>query len=114
MSTHLAAAGEALDGLCLFGYPLHPPGKPDRPRTAHFPDAHAPLYVLQGTRDALGTASDVEAALASWAGPWSFQPVEGADHERWRDQPCVDPPPFQIHARARFRGRSHATRHEQR
>src|ERR1700690_4358152 len=29
MASHLAAAGESVDGLFLLGYPLHPAGKPE-------------------------------------------------------------------------------------
>ena len=35
----VVAAGEAsVDVLTLFSYPVHPPGKPERPRTEHLPD----------------------------------------------------------------------------
>ena len=29
------------EGLLLLSYPLHPPRKPEAPRTAHFPAAYA-------------------------------------------------------------------------
>ena len=31
-----------VSGLVLLGYPLHPPGKPDQPRTAHLPSIRVP------------------------------------------------------------------------
>ncbi|HYD49782.1 MAG TPA: alpha/beta family hydrolase, partial [Terriglobales bacterium] len=37
MASHLAGAGEAIDGLVFLGYPLHPAGKPERIRDAHLP-----------------------------------------------------------------------------
>lgn len=51
-------AGRICGLLCL-GYPFHPPGKPERPRTAHLADLKTPTLIVQGTRDAFGTAEDV-------------------------------------------------------
>lgn len=53
MASHLAAAGESVDGLFLLGYPLHPAGKPEQIRAAHLARIQAPLLFLAGTRDAL-------------------------------------------------------------
>lgn len=53
MGTYLAAEGYACSGLVLYAYPLHPPGKPDKLRVAHFPDVTVPMLFFQGTRDAL-------------------------------------------------------------
>jgi len=38
-------------GLLFYGYPLHPPGKPDKLRVAHWPHVAAPCLFLQGDRD---------------------------------------------------------------
>jgi uncharacterized protein len=46
-------------GLLCLGYPFHPPGRLDRPRTAHLADLATPTLVVQGTRDPLGGASEV-------------------------------------------------------
>lgn len=43
----------------VFGYPFHPPGKPDRLRTAHLPQVPCPVRILQGSRDAMGNADTV-------------------------------------------------------
>ena len=45
MASHLAAAGEAVDGLVFLGYPLHAPGRTDRLRDAHLPRIVAPMTV---------------------------------------------------------------------
>lgn len=49
----MAAAEEAIapSGLVYLGYPLHPPGKPDRPRVAHLPAIRAPQLFVSGTND---------------------------------------------------------------
>jgi predicted alpha/beta-hydrolase family hydrolase len=49
----LAAAegGLAVEGLAYLGYPLHPPGRPEKPRAEHLPSvAQAQLFV-EGDRD---------------------------------------------------------------
>jgi uncharacterized protein len=46
-------------GLICLGYPFHPPGKPERLRTAHLRALGTPALILQGTRDPFGTPEDV-------------------------------------------------------
>ena len=53
MGTYLAASGYPCDGIVLYSYPLHPPGKPEKLRVEQFPDIEAPMLFFQGTRDAL-------------------------------------------------------------
>lgn len=43
----------------VFGYPFHPPRKPEKLRTAHLEDLTTPTLILQGTRDRMGTPDDV-------------------------------------------------------
>ena len=53
VATHLAASGEALDGLVLLGYPLHPAGRPEKLRAEHLSRIGCPLLFISGTRDKL-------------------------------------------------------------
>jgi uncharacterized protein len=46
-------------GLVCLGYPFHPPGQPDRLRTAHLKELKTPTLIVQGTRDTFGTQEDV-------------------------------------------------------
>lgn len=46
-------------GCLCFGYPFHPPGKPDRWRTAHFDKITTPVRIFQGTRDPFGRFEEV-------------------------------------------------------
>lgn len=39
-------------GLVYLGYPLHPPGRPDKARMTHLPQISAPQLFVSGTRDA--------------------------------------------------------------
>lgn len=45
--------------VCL-GYPFHPPGKPEKLRTAHLENIRTPLLMCQGERDSFGTREDVK------------------------------------------------------
>src|SRR6266576_3975646 len=49
-----AVAPEGIAGLVFLGYPLHPPGRPDKMRDAHLKDIQAPMLFVQGARDAFG------------------------------------------------------------
>ena len=50
----------AVAGLVCLGYPFHPPGAPDKVRTAHLERLAAPALFCQGTRDPFGTRDDVD------------------------------------------------------
>ena len=46
-------------GLVCLGYPFHPPGQPERPRTAHLQALRTPALLVQGTRDRFGSHDEV-------------------------------------------------------
>ena len=52
MCSMAAAEGLRVAALVLVSYPLHPPGRPERLRTAHFPDLNLPCLFVSGRRDA--------------------------------------------------------------
>jgi len=52
-------------GLVCLGYPFHPPGKPEKLRTAHLATLRTPALICQGTRDPFGTRADVAAYTLS-------------------------------------------------
>ena len=70
------------DGLVCLGYPFHPPGRPEKIRTAHLADLATPTLVLQGDRDPFGGPEDVagydlsDAIAVTWIpdGDHSFKP----------------------------------------
>ncbi len=70
-------------GLLCLGYPFHPPGRPERLRTAHLADLATPTLIVQGTRDTLGGREDVvgyrlsTAIRVEWIedGDHSFEPT---------------------------------------
>ena len=65
----------------LFSYPLHPPGKPERLRTEHFPRIAVPCVFVQGTADPFGSIAELEAAIAAIPAPTRLIPVQGAGHD---------------------------------
>ncbi len=63
-STMLASEHPGVaEGLLLLSYPLHPPGKPERLRTEHFPALETPCLFVHGSRDAFGSLEEMQAAL---------------------------------------------------
>ena len=86
-----------VDGLVLLGYPLHPPGRPEKLRDAHLPAITAPMLFVQGSRDTFGTPDELRPVLAGCPAAELFV-VDGGDHSfkvRGRDAPTE----AQVHAR---------------
>jgi predicted alpha/beta-hydrolase family hydrolase len=81
IASQVAAAGIAgLAGLVFLGYPLHPPGRPDRLRAKHLPNINAPMLFVQGSRDAFGTPDELRPIVTSLGPPADLYVVEGGDH----------------------------------
>ena len=51
----------SVKGAIAFGYPFHPPGKPEKTRTDHLKTVTKPLLIVQGERDTFGTKDEVAA-----------------------------------------------------
>lgn len=83
MCSMASAEGLAVAALVLISYPLHPAGKPDRLRTAHFPDLHVPSLFVSGRRDALGSPEELERETAAIPGPVTLVFLDG-DHSLCR------------------------------
>lgn len=81
VASMVEAEGKSVDGLVLFGYPLHPPGQPDKLRDAHLPAIKTPALQLNGTADELCTREIMD-RIASGLDPkvWRLVWIEGADH----------------------------------
>lgn len=77
----VASAEAAVDVLTLFSYPVHPPGKPERPRTEHLPEITVPTVFTHGTSDPFGTPSEVRDAAALIAAPTEVAEITGARHD---------------------------------
>lgn len=77
----VVAADQAVDVLTLFSYPVHPPGKPERPRTEHLPDITVPTVFTHGTSDPFGTIAELRDAAALIAAPTEIVEITGARHD---------------------------------
>jgi uncharacterized protein len=76
----VAADPDGVAGLLLLGYPLHPPGQPEKLRTRHLPGIRIPTLFVQGSRDAFGTPDELSPVIRGIKGPASLFVVEAADH----------------------------------
>jgi uncharacterized protein len=75
------ADGEVLaDGLAFLGYPLHPPGKPERIRDEHLPRISVPMLFLQGTADPFARPDLLEGVIGKLGDRATLVPIEGAGH----------------------------------
>lgn len=84
MASHMIAQAGLQSEVCgaiCFGYPFHPPGKPDRWRTSHFQDLQRPLQIIQGTRDPFGRKQEVEAQDLGSMGNVYLSWLDGGDHD---------------------------------
>jgi uncharacterized protein len=80
IATHIAAqAVEGIAGVVLLGYPLHPPGQPDKRRDAHLPQIKEPVLFVQGSADTFGTGDEIKALLPSMQNA-TLHLIDGGDH----------------------------------
>jgi predicted alpha/beta-hydrolase family hydrolase len=85
------AEGMPAAGLVFLGYPLHPPGKPDRIRDAHLDDVRVPMLFIQGTQDSFARWDLLEGVVKRLADRAVLHPIEGGDHSlRVRGRPRDD------------------------
>lgn len=54
-----------LAGVFCLGFPLHPPGKPEKIRGEYLATIDTPTLLLQGERDTFGTQTEIEAMALS-------------------------------------------------
>jgi predicted alpha/beta-hydrolase family hydrolase len=80
MCSVAVAEGLPAAALLLVSYPLHPPGRPDKLRTDHFPAIEVPCLFVSGTRDQFATPGELEQATSAIRGPVTLVLIEGGDH----------------------------------
>jgi len=77
----IAANETQAEVLTLFSYPVHPPGKPERPRTEHLRDITVPTVFTHGTSDPFGTSAEVRDAAATIDAPTEVVEIASARHD---------------------------------
>jgi uncharacterized protein len=73
-------SGARLAGLVFLGYPLHPPGNPEKMRDAHLKSIRAPMLFIQGSRDAFGLPEELRTVIKRDGLPATLQVIDGGDH----------------------------------
>jgi uncharacterized protein len=76
----VASDSNVAHALLLLSYPLHPPGRPQQLRTAHFPALRTPTVFVSGTKDPFGTIEELEAARKLIPAPTQLISIQGAGH----------------------------------
>ncbi|MCW2132955.1 alpha/beta family hydrolase [Arthrobacter sp. VKM Ac-2550] len=80
MASMAVAEGMPAAGLVYLGYPLHPPGKPEKLRDEHLYGLTLPMLFLQGTRDPFATPEILENVVSRIGATAVLQWLEGGGH----------------------------------
>lgn len=80
IASHIVAEGEATAGLIFLGFPLHPPGRPERIRDGHLGAIAAPMLFVEGTRDPFCPLETLQRSLGNVTAPAEVAVIEDGDH----------------------------------
>ncbi|MFF2271787.1 alpha/beta family hydrolase [Agromyces sp. NPDC058136] len=81
MASMAVAEGMEVAGLVFLGYPLHAPGKPEKPRDEHLPAVTVPMLFLQGRNDPFAIPNEQLDEVAQRVGPNAVvEWIEGGNH----------------------------------
>jgi len=69
-----------IDGLVFLGYPLHPPGRPEKLRAEHLKDIRVPMLFVQGARDTFGAPDEIRTVMKQQRFKGEIFPIESGDH----------------------------------
>ena len=69
-----------VEGLVLFSFPLHLPGRPDTKRAEHLADINIPMLFLSGTRDELATLDLLEPTIKRLGKHAKLHLIDTANH----------------------------------
>lgn len=68
-------------GLLLLSYPLHPPGRPEQLRTAHFGNIRTPCLFVHGTSDPFASPDEMRTAVALIPAKTKMIFLDGLGHD---------------------------------
>ncbi len=71
---------ENVEGLVLFSFPLHLPGRPDTKRAEHLANISVPMLFLSGTRDQLAYLDLLEPVIKKLGKKARLHLLDTADH----------------------------------
>jgi uncharacterized protein len=81
--TSQAAAQHPLDGMrgmVFFGFPLHPPNRPETKRADHLAKVSIPMLFIQGTRDTFADLKLMRPVCTKLGSRTTLHVIEKADH----------------------------------
>jgi predicted alpha/beta-hydrolase family hydrolase len=79
-ASQVVAQGLDADGIVFLGYPLHPPGRPERLRADHLSQITAPMLFVEGTRDPFCPLATLEAVREGLKAKTKVAVIEDGDH----------------------------------
>lgn len=68
MASMVAALEPTIPAVVAYGYPLHPPGRPDRLRIEHLSSVTAPMLFIRGERDVFSQPELFDTYIRTLAG----------------------------------------------
>jgi len=74
------AEGMPAEALVFLGYPLHPPGHPEKLRREHLEQVSVPMLFLQGSRDSFAQPDLLAETIGRLGGRARLLEVDGGDH----------------------------------
>lgn len=80
IASMVVADGMPAAGLVFIGYPLHPPGKPERIRDEHLYRIEVPMLFLHGTSDPFAAPALLRRVLKKLGDRVEYVPIDGGDH----------------------------------
>jgi len=86
MASVAVAEGMPAAGLVFLGYPLHPPGKPDRVRDEHLYGIEVPMLFLQGSKDPFATPAVLGPVVDRLGTRATLHVVDGGGHSLERSR----------------------------
>lgn len=81
MASMAVADGMEPAGLVYLGYPLHPPGRPEKIRDAHLYGLTLPMLFVEGTRDPFISVELLESVVERIGPNASIEWIEGGTHD---------------------------------
>lgn len=80
IASQIVSDGVAADGLVFFGYPLHPPGRPERMRDEHLRSVKVPMLFIEGTRDPFCPLDTLDKVRGKLPATTEVAVIEDGDH----------------------------------
>lgn len=94
MASMAVADGLAAAGLVYLGYPLHPPGRPEKARDEHLPGIAVPMLFLQGRNDPFAIPNEQLDEVVARIGPTAtLDWIDDANHSfeiKGRKRPAAE------------------------